>query len=287
MVQKSRLLSKFTFLSLLLATLMFVVAACGDGPPQSAAPAAPAAGGEPAAATEGGEAAAAPVDEYQAQREACTNESPCWPDISDAMPTSFSEAPMLAELVASGDLPPVEERLPVDPLVIEPTEMIGEYGGILRRAFTGPGDRQNYERWINDYTIFWDTGATELRPRLAHSWESSEDATEWTFHLREGLKWSDGEPFNVDDYMFWREYIVANDELVPVKPWWIQWGGELATFEKIDDYTLKITFAEPFPTWLENMASSGVAVICKEVAPAAVSMHQRTIWNSSILTLLA
>jgi peptide/nickel transport system substrate-binding protein len=166
---------------------------------------------------------------------------------------------MLAELVASGDLPPVEERLPVDPLVIEPAEMIGEYGGILRRAFTGPGDRQNYERWINDYTIFWDTGATELRPRLAHSWESSEDATEWTFHLREGLKWSDGEPFNVDDYMFWREYIVANDELVPVKPWWIQWGGELATFEKIDDYTLKITFAEPFPTWLENMASSGVA----------------------------
>src|SRR5690606_9875292 len=111
--------------------------------------------------------------------------------IAETIPSSFNEAPMLAELVASGDLPPVEERLPVNPLVIEPTEMIGEYGGIWRRAFTGPGDRQNYERVINDYTIFWDAGATEVRPRLAHKWEANEDSSVWTIYLREGLKWSD------------------------------------------------------------------------------------------------
>jgi ABC-type transport system substrate-binding protein len=271
------LLSKFVSLPIFLAALMVIVAACGGGPTQGAAPDAPA-----APAAEGGEAAAggegAPVlDEYQTQRLACTAESPCWPDIAETVPTSFSEAPMLAELVASGDLPPVEERLPVNPLVIEPAEMIGTHGGVLRGAFTGPGDRQNYERWINDYTIFWDAGATELRPRLAHSWESNEDATTWTFHLREGLKWSDGEPFTVDDYMFWYEYIVQNSELVPVVPWWMQWGGELAVFEKIDDYNFSITFADPFPSWPENMLPLGWRVICKGVARGAVSMRHSTI----------
>jgi peptide/nickel transport system substrate-binding protein len=265
MAPKLKLLKKFVVLPMALIALLVIVAACGGGPPQGAtteAPAAPAEGGQPAAgggeATSGG-AAAAPADDYQAAREACTSESPCWPSISDTMPTSFGEAPMLAERVASGDLPPVEERLPSNPLVIEPAEMIGEYGGILRGAFTGPGDRQNYERWINDYTIFWDAGATELRPRLAHSWESNDDATQWTFHLREGLKWSDGEPFTADDYIFWREQIVGNDELVPAKPWWAVWGGELATFEKVDDYTFTITFAAPFPTWPTVLASSTVS----------------------------
>ena len=263
MAQQSRLLRKFVTVPILMLTLMIVAAACGDGPPQGTAPQAPATGGEaaPAAGSEAAPAAAegAAGDEYQASREACTTESPCWPSISDTMPTAFSEAPTLAERVASGDLPAVEERLPVNPLVIEPAEMIGSYGGTLRGAFTGPGDRQNYERWINDYTLFWDAGATELRPRLAHKWESNEDATVWTIYLREGLKWSDGEPFTADDYIFWREYIVANDELVPAKQWWINWGGELATFEKIDDYTFSITFADSFPTWPVVLASSTVS----------------------------
>lgn len=126
-----------------------------------------------------------PTDDYQAQRESCTWETPCWPSISDTMPDSFSEAPMLAELVAAGGLPSVVERLPKEPLVIEPGEMIGQYGGTWQRAFTGPGDRQNIERMNNDYTLFWDTSATELRPRLAKDWESNDDATEWTIYLRD------------------------------------------------------------------------------------------------------
>lgn len=251
-------MNRYGALSLVLLVLLLLIAACGGGAPQSTDPAVPVEGGEtttdaPAASPDG-----APVDEYQAQREACTSESPCWPEIAETVPASFQEAPMLAELVAKGELPPVEERLPVNPLVIEPAEMIGQYGGVLRRAFTGPGDRQNYERVINDYTIFWDAGATELRPRLAHRWESNEDSSVWTIYLREGLKWSDGEPFTVDDYIFWRDHIVANDELVPAKPWWIVWGGELAKFDKIDDYTFTITFAEPFPTWPVNLASTTV-----------------------------
>lgn len=262
MTQQSRLFRKVTLLVTFLTALMLFAAACGGGSPPPAAPA-----DAPAEAPATGSDASAPADsapadsaaDYQAQREACTSASPCWPMVVDTMPASFSEAPTLAEMVASGDLPPVEERLPSNPLVIQPTEMIGQYGGVLRRAFTGPGDRQNYERWINDYTLFWDAGATEIRPRLASKWESNEDATVWTIYLREGLKWSDGEAFTADDYMFWYEHIISNEELVPVKPWWIQWGGELAKMEKVDDYTFTMTFAQAFPTWPVALSTSTVA----------------------------
>jgi peptide/nickel transport system substrate-binding protein len=61
-------------------------------------------------------------------------------------PTSFSEAPSLAEKVAAGELPPVEERLPEDLMVIQPVDEVGSYGGIWRRGFTGPGDNENGNR---------------------------------------------------------------------------------------------------------------------------------------------
>lgn len=52
----------------------------------------------------------------------------------------YSEAPELADLVASGDLPPVADRLPLNPVVIEPLDSIGEYGGaiVLNLPTTGP-----------------------------------------------------------------------------------------------------------------------------------------------------
>ncbi|MCB9157484.1 MAG: ABC transporter substrate-binding protein [Caldilineaceae bacterium] len=272
------MVSKLPFVrfSLLLALLLvFALAAC-DSSSEPAEPAAeeaaaPAADTEAASETEASSEeaeapaaeaeAAAPTaaDDYQASREACTAESPCWAAIVEDVPASFQEAPMLAEKVAAGELPPVEERLPSDPLVIQPAEMIGQYGGILRRAYTGPGDNQNIERWNNDHHIFWDTGATELRPRIIKAWESNEDASVWTFHLRNGMKWSDGAPFTADDYIFWYEHIVSNELLVPTPPFWMQWGGDLAVMEKIDDTTFTITFAQPFPAWLEVLSTSTVA----------------------------
>ena len=53
--------------------------------------------------------------------------------------TSFGEAPMLAAKVAAGELPPVEERISEEPLVINPFDEIGTYGGTLRTASLGPG----------------------------------------------------------------------------------------------------------------------------------------------------
>ena len=56
------------------------------------------------------------------------------------VPKRFNEAPQLAELVKAGKLPPVEQRIGQDPLVIKPLREIGKYGGTWRRGFTGPFD---------------------------------------------------------------------------------------------------------------------------------------------------
>src|SRR5437016_11353373 len=64
------------------------------------------------------------------------------------MPKTFKEAPMLAALVQAGQLPPVEQRLPQEPMVLKPVHEIGKYGGTMRRAFTGPADGENVNREI-------------------------------------------------------------------------------------------------------------------------------------------
>src|SRR5690606_14536980 len=70
--------------------------------------------------------------------------------LSTAMAQPYQEAPILAEQVAAGTLPPLEERLPENPLVIAVDQEIGTYGGVLRRGFTGPGDHNNYTRFSYD-----------------------------------------------------------------------------------------------------------------------------------------
>ena len=53
---------------------------------------------------------------------------------------------MLAELVKAGKLPPVEQRVPEEPMVLKPMREIGKYGGTWRRGFTGPADTENVNR---------------------------------------------------------------------------------------------------------------------------------------------
>ena len=72
-------------------------------------------------------------------------------------PKSFKEAPQLAELVKAGKLPPVQERVSQDPLVIKPVHEIGKYGGTWRRGFSGPADFWNgYRCCGHDKILFWD-----------------------------------------------------------------------------------------------------------------------------------
>jgi peptide/nickel transport system substrate-binding protein len=167
--------------------------------------------------------------------------------------TEYNEAPMLKPLVEAGELPPVEERLPEEPVIIEPVEEIGQYGGTWHRLAVSFGD-VSWPRLNSTGFTHWSADGYPLVPDIAKSWEISPDGKVYTFYLRKGIKWSDGEPFTADDIMFWYEDYLLNDELTPVKPKWIKEGGEL---EKLDDYTIRFHFAEPWGLFLESTADSG------------------------------
>lgn len=171
-----------------------------------------------------------------------------------ALAQDYNQAPMFDDAVQAGDLPPVAERLPDTPLVFEVVDQIGEYGGTLRRAILGGGDQHNIVRVIgHENLVRWSADWTEIRPNIAESWEVSDDATTFTFKLREGMRWSDGAPFTADDIMFWYE-VFSDERLTPSKhPIYVGPEGPVAV-TKIDDTTVEFKFASPNGLFIPNMA---------------------------------
>ncbi len=158
----------------------------------------------------------------------------------------YREAPMLRAMVGAGDLPPVAERLPQDPLIVEAVDSVGQYGGTWRRAFKGIKDFHAFGRLNYEPMLRWPRDPKDpVQPGLAREWTWSDDGTELTLHLRRGLKWSDGAPFTVDDVIFWWEAIETNKEITsaPHAEWVID--GEPMELERIDDVTIKLKFAGP------------------------------------------
>lgn len=164
------------------------------------------------------------------------------------IPTAFSQAPEFETKVASGSLPPVDERVSKHPLVLEPLHEIGRYGGVMRRGFTGPGDVWNGWRTASgpDQLLYWDYSGSVIVPNIARDWEVSEDGMSTTFWLREGMKWSDGSPFTTDDFVFWFEEIYSNEDLVPFDSSYFSAGGLNGRIEKIDDYIMRFVFDKPY-----------------------------------------
>ncbi len=109
-----------------------------------------------------------------------------------------------------------QQRIGQDPLVIKPLREIGKYGGTWRRGFTGPFDTSNGHRVAqNDKLLYFDYTGTKIVPNIARGWEVSQDGKVTTLLLRRGMKWSDGQPFTADDFVFWYEDVYQNKELVP------------------------------------------------------------------------
>jgi peptide/nickel transport system substrate-binding protein len=160
--------------------------------------------------------------------------------------TTYGEAPALADMVAAGDLPAVAERLPENPLVVLPVKSVGQYGGTWYRGWRGINDFHCFGRIVYDPMLRWPRDPKDpVQPGLAESWEWSADGTELTLHLRQGLKWSDGAPFSVDDIIFWWEDIENDPEITPAPH--AEWvvNGEPMTLERIDDTTIMLKFAGP------------------------------------------
>ena len=172
-------------------------------------------------------------------------------------PTKFSEAPMLAELVKQGKLPPVQERVPQEPLVIKPVHSIGRYGGTWRRGFTGPGDGENGNRIVSaDKLLFWEYTGTKVMPCMARQWLLGDDGKSVTLYLRKGHKWSDGKPFTADDFVFWYEDVYLNKDLRPTPHPDFMINGKSGVIKKIDATTVLFEFPEPNYLFLDILAGS-------------------------------
>jgi peptide/nickel transport system substrate-binding protein len=172
-----------------------------------------------------------------------------------AMAAAQKEAPELAELVAAGKLPPLEQRTGSEPEVVTPLEGVGTYGGQLRYGLRGSSDHNNILRMVGPQGLVrWNPTYTEIVPNVAREVEVSDDGTTFTFHLREGMRWSDGAPFTADDILFNMQDIVLAGALAPIPPRYMS-GGEPVKVEKIDDATVRFTFAAPYGDFLAELAS--------------------------------
>ena len=123
----------------------------------------------------------------------------------------FTDPPLLAARISSGELPTVEERLPLDPQIVTPLERVGEYGGTLNvTTIRAEGYGDDTILMGCEGLFRTDTDGSSVAPNIAKAWEFSEDGKVFTIHFREGLKWSDGEPVTADDFMFAWEAVYLN-----------------------------------------------------------------------------
>jgi peptide/nickel transport system substrate-binding protein len=204
---------KFNLLLSILLITAFVLTACGG-----------------AAATEEGPAAT----------EAPATQAPSGTEAPTVEVSAFAEAPALAEQVAAGTLPPVEERLPDNPVVTTPVESVGKYGGTLRTASWWPevGNVQLY--FAVEAPIKWKADLTGYEAALVESYEWSDDGHTFTMHMRPGLKWSDGEPYTTADWQYWWEDFAKNaDQKIWTIPAYLRNAdGTPIDMTFPDDYTI-------------------------------------------------
>jgi peptide/nickel transport system substrate-binding protein/oligopeptide transport system substrate-binding protein len=224
--------TKTLFVSLLvLLTLIF--AAC-SGPAAPAAPAEAPAAEEPAA-----EATEAPAEEAEAE----ATEAPAEEAAADNVTIYGEELP--------ADARPYSEQIHREACSNTANQITFDFTVSVYQRFCGSDLFQ--DQLVNldkDFNVI---------PNSAESWEVSEDGLTWTFHIKEGLQWSDGTPLTAHDYVATFQY--AAD---PEHAWDFAWfyagvlknwnqiiAGELPTSElgvvAVDDLTLAITTEVPWP----------------------------------------
>ena len=170
---------------------------------------------------------------------------------------SFQESPQLSVRVAAQEIDSLEDRLPVEPAVLQPLEAIGNYGGTYRRAWRGPSDHWGIRQELREQWVYIDPSG-EVRPNVPKSYEIINDGRTFVFHMREGMRWSDGEPVTAHDSIFWWD-MKLDEDMYHVHRQEFIIDGNKPEVELIDDYTWSITFSSPHPTFLEATAMEGRA----------------------------
>ena len=165
--------------------------------------------------------------------------------------TAFTEAPFLTEAGVYGN---VADRLPVaaDVMVEDASYLtIGTYGGELRRS-AGGGNWDAGKPIEEGLFRFNVSGAVE--PNVAKGYTVNDDATVYTIYLREGMKWSDGEPFTAEDCVWFYNAVCLNKvDGKGVRNCHKDAEGNLAVVEKVDDTTFTVTFGTPKYDFIEAL----------------------------------
>lgn len=182
---------------------------------------------------------------------------------------AYTESPVLQEMVKRGLIPPVEERLPSEPMVVEPLHSVGRYGGTAL-VFNAEAPTRPYtaQMLMGSHGPFRATpdGSPGV-PNVFKGYEVNEDFTVWTFYLRPGVRWSDGHPLTAENfYLYWRydranPYInpAINPDHVTIGENWVRFYNEhgvprTVTKEVVDDYTIRYTSDIPYPTLINHMS---------------------------------
>ncbi len=195
-------------------------------------------------------------------------------DVDAEPPSTYSESPMLAALVAAGQLPPVDERLPLEPFVVGPGVLVnpdhlnwevGEYsreGEVLRSVTTSPTWSYPCQHAIEHFLNTWVHHTGPITGNLCSSWSVNDDCTEYEFTLRRGLKWSDGVPVTTEDIRFTYEDVLMNETLTPVIAPLLRAranpAGEPMKLEIVDEFTFTVSFAESNGQFLNQMGMGNV-----------------------------
>ncbi|NBB70069.1 MAG: ABC transporter substrate-binding protein [Alphaproteobacteria bacterium] len=144
---------------------------------------------------------------------------------------------------------------PAEPRVLDDIPEIGERGGEIRTLIRRAKDAKLFVVYGYARLVGYDRDL-ELVPDILKDVEV-EEGRRFTFHLREGHKWSDGEPFTAEDFRFFWEDVAQHEALRPTGPP-IQMvvDGELPEFEILDERTVRYTWSKPNPFFLPALAGA-------------------------------
>lgn len=140
-------------------------------------------------------------------------------------------------------------------MLIEPEQRIGSYGGTWHMAMVGYEAVFVRRVMACENLVTWDKEWTRVIPNVAESFESSPDARTFTFRLRAGMKWSDGEPFTAADIVFWYQAVYCHDEFHDLIPPSLDFGHGGLRIEQLDPVTVVFHFAQPFGLFLQRLAT--------------------------------
>jgi len=176
---------------------------------------------------------------------------------SQAQVPDLQETPLFAADVGSGKLPPVAKRLPDQPIIVSftaPNEA-GRMGGDMRTLIS----RARETRLLNviGYTrLVVYNEKYQIVPDLVEKFEVVEDRI-FTFHLRKGHRWSDGQPFTAADFRYYWEDVANNKELSPAgPPTDLLVDGEKPKVEFLDDTTIRYSWSKRNPAFLPRIAGT-------------------------------